>query len=77
MTSRGAITLPAAIRRKFGIRRGHLLVLEEKPGGIVLTPCIPDLHRYSDAEIEEWAAADQLDDDERSRLLDALEARRP
>ena len=76
MSSRGAITLPAAIRRKLGIRSGHLLLLEEKAGGIVLTPCVPDFHRYSDAEIEEWAVADRLDDHERNRLVDALEVRR-
>ena len=53
------------------------MVLEEKPDCIVLAPHIPDFHRYSDAEIEEWAVADRLDDHERNRLVDALEVRRP
>ncbi len=77
VSSRGAITLPAAVRRKLGIGSGHLLVLEEKPEGIVLTPCLPGFHRYSDAEIEEWAVADRLEDDERDRLLDVLKVCRP
>ena len=77
MSSRGAITLPAAVRRKLGIGSGHLLVLEEKPDGIVLTPCSVGFHRYSDAEIKEWAVADRLDDHERRRLVDGLEKGRP
>ncbi|MFI5117110.1 MAG: AbrB/MazE/SpoVT family DNA-binding domain-containing protein [Terriglobales bacterium] len=35
---RGAVVVPARLRRKFGIREGGLVVAEERPEGILIRP---------------------------------------
>jgi AbrB family looped-hinge helix DNA binding protein len=35
---KGQITLPAAIRRRLGLRRGDLVAVTETPQGILITP---------------------------------------
>lgn len=37
---RGAIVVPARLRRKFGIEEGGLVVAEERPDGILIRPAI-------------------------------------
>ena len=37
---RGAIIVPARLRRKFGIEQGKLVVAEERPEGILIRPAI-------------------------------------
>lgn len=35
---RGQITLPADLRRKFGLKKGDTVVFEETPDGILISP---------------------------------------
>lgn len=70
--SQGRITLPVAIRRKLGIESGDTLLVKERPEGILLRLRPSGFHRYTDAEIAEWVAADRLEDRERRRLLGRL-----
>ena len=35
---RGAVVVPARLRRKFGIEEGGLIVAEERPDGILIRP---------------------------------------
>jgi AbrB family looped-hinge helix DNA binding protein len=37
---RGAIVVPARLRRKFGIEEGGLVVAEERPEGILIRPAV-------------------------------------
>jgi len=37
---RGAVIVPARLRRKFGIEQGKLVVAEERPEGILIRPAI-------------------------------------
>ena len=37
---RGAIVVPARLRRKFGIAEGGLVVAEERPEGILIRPAV-------------------------------------
>ena len=37
---RGAVVVPAGLRRKFGIREGSLVVAEERPEGILIRPAV-------------------------------------
>jgi AbrB family looped-hinge helix DNA binding protein len=37
---RGAIVVPARLRRKFGIAEGRLVVAEERPDGILIRPAV-------------------------------------
>ncbi len=37
---RGTVVVPARLRRKYGIREGHLVVAEERPDGILFRPAV-------------------------------------
>ena len=37
---RGAVVIPARMRRKFGIEEGRLVVAEERPEGILIRPAV-------------------------------------
>ena len=73
VSSRGQITLPAAMRKRLGIKGGDVVILEDRGTEIVLKPAVVlEVHHYSDAEIDKWDADDRLDDRERARILDAV-----
>ena len=71
VSSRGQITLPAVLRKRFGIKNGDVLILEDRGNEIVLKPgVVLEIQYYSDEQIAEWNAADVLSDRERTRILD-------
>ena len=71
VSSRGQITLPAVLRKRFGIKRGDVLILEDRGNEIVLKPgVVLEVEYFSDEQIAEWDAADVLSDEERTRILD-------
>lgn len=73
VSNRGQITLPAAMRKRFGIKGGDVVILEDRGDEIVVKPAVVlELQQYSDDEIEAWDADDRLDDRERGRILDAV-----
>ncbi len=37
---RGTVVIPAAIRRRFGLKEGDLLITEEREDGILLRPAV-------------------------------------
>ena len=76
VSDRGRITLPAAIRKRWGIKDGDVVILEERGNEIVLKPdVVPEIDLYSDAQIAEWGAADRLNDGERERIVGAVTRR--
>ncbi len=71
VSGRGQITLPAVLRKRFGIKRGDVLILEDRGNEIVLKPgVVLEVEIYNDEQIAEWDAADVLLDQERTRILD-------
>lgn len=73
VSSRGQITLPALLRKRFGIKTGDVLILEDRGSEIVLKPgLVIETQYYRDEEIAEWDNADRLSDRERARILDRL-----
>lgn len=76
VSGRGQITLPARVRKRLGIKGGDVMILEDRHQEIVLRPgLVLEFERYSDEQIAEWDAADRLDDEERLRLVQALDRR--
>lgn len=62
ISKRGTVTLPPALRRKFGFGAGDnpLILIEEREGEIVLRPASAVIVREIPAEIiQEWMAADE------------------
>ncbi|MCY4427885.1 MAG: AbrB/MazE/SpoVT family DNA-binding domain-containing protein [Halieaceae bacterium] len=76
VSSRGQITLPAATRKRLGIKGGDVVILEDRGNEIVLKPGIVlEVQHYSDDQIAQWDAEDQLGEHERRRILDAVNRR--
>lgn len=73
VSNRGQITLPAETRKRFGIKGGDVVLLEDRGHEIVIKPgVVLEVEFYSDEQIAEWVAADRLDDRERERIVSAL-----
>ena len=59
ITSRGVISLPAALRRAIGLKANDQLIAEATPDGILLRPAITvPLEIYSDMRINEFEAGE-------------------
>lgn len=74
VSSRGQITLPAALRKRLGIETGGVVIAEERQGELVLRPAaILEIEAYSDADIARWDAEDRLDETDRQAILQRFE----
>lgn len=77
VSSRGQLTLPASLRRRFGIKDGGAVILEERDNELVLKPAmVLEVAMYTDTQISEWDEADHLDDTERQDVLQRLAAKK-
>ena len=73
VSSRGQVILPAGLRKRFGIKSGDLLILEDRGNEIFLRPAIvPEVQCYSNEQIAEWDAADRLSEQDRTRIFDQV-----
>jgi len=73
VSSRGQITLPAALRKRLGIKSGDVVILEDRGNEVVLKPGIVlEIQHYSDEQIAQWDAEDKLSDQERAEILGTL-----
>ena len=72
-SSRGQITLPGELRKRFGIKGGDVMILEDRGNEVVLKPGIVlEVQHYSDEQIAQWDTEDKLSDQERSQIVGML-----
>ena len=77
VSDRGQLTLPASLRKRFGIKDGGAIILEERDNELVLKPAmVLEVEMYTDAQVSAWDVADRLDDAERQSVLQRLTARK-
>ncbi len=77
VSSRGQITLPAAIRKKAGIMQGGTVTIEDRGNELVLRPAaVFEIEMYTDRQIEDWNKADRLTPTEKTALLKKAKLRR-
>ena len=70
VSERGQITLPAALRKRLGIRAGGILIVEDRNGELVLRPAaVLPLETYTDQQVAEWDEADRLTPEQRKRVI--------
>lgn len=75
VSSRGQITLPAALRKRYGIKGGDVVILEERGNEVVLKPgAVVEIGLYADEQIAEWDADDVLSDEERTWVVESVAA---
>ena len=73
VSSRGQITLPAALRKRLGIKSGDVMILEDRGNEVVLKPgVVLEIQHYSDEQIAQWDTEDKLSDRERANIVDTL-----
>lgn len=73
VSNHGRITLPAGTRKRFGIKPGDVVIIEDRGSEIVLKPgMVFEVQPYGDDQIAHWDADDGVEDRERTRILDAL-----
>lgn len=76
VSNRGQLTLPANLRKRFGIKNGGPIILEERDNELALKPAmVLEVEMYTDTQIAEWDKEDRLDDAEKKRLLQRLKSR--
>ncbi len=77
VSNRGQLTLPANLRKRFGIKGGGTVILEERENEIVIKPAVVlEMEVYSDTQVKAWDEADRLDEAQRRRVLERLAARK-
>ena len=78
VSTRGQITLPADIRKQFGIKSGEPVIIEDRNGELVLKPAtVLEVEMYSPEQVAEWDQQDQLRDAQRKALLNRSTKRAP
>ena len=61
VSNRGQLTLPTALRKRFGIKNGGPIILEERDSELALKPAmVLEVEMYTDVQISEWDKADHL-----------------
>ena len=59
---RGVFTIPAQLRKRFGLDDGSLLIAEEREDGILLRPAIATpIETYSDERTAEFLLSNAID----------------
>ena len=72
LSGRGTITLPAGVRRRFGLREGDVLTVRISGGSIVLTPAVvTPVELYSDERLAEFEESARLSDEETAAVARA------
>ncbi len=57
---RGVLTLPARLRKRYGLRRNDELVVEETPQGLLLRPAVSmPIELYTEERIAEFMEEDE------------------
>ncbi|MGO9314766.1 MAG: AbrB/MazE/SpoVT family DNA-binding domain-containing protein [Syntrophobacteraceae bacterium] len=76
VSNRGQLTLPAKVRKRFGIKNGGAIILEERENELVLKPAmVLEVEMYTDEQVLAWDEADRLDHAERQTALGHLAAK--
>lgn len=74
ISSRGQITLPAALRNQLGIKAGGVVIAEEEQGKIILRPAmVMEIETYTDKDIALWDAEDGLSAKDREIILNRFQ----
>ena len=61
---RGVVTIPAALRRAFGLKAGEELIAEQTAEGILLRPSVSvPIEIYTEERIAEFASDEQAIDE--------------
>jgi AbrB family looped-hinge helix DNA binding protein len=77
ISSKGQVTLPAAMRKALGLTGNVVVTVEQQGGRIVLTPAmVVETEVFSDEDIAAWSRDDDFEAGEREALAGRLAKRK-
>jgi len=70
---RGAIVVPANLRKRFGLEEGSIVIAEEKDDGILIRPAmVVPVERYSPERKAEFLLSNAIDEADYSKARKAV-----
>jgi AbrB family looped-hinge helix DNA binding protein len=67
---RGTVVLPARLRRKYALEEGTLVIVEERPEGLMLRPAAAyPVEMYTPARVAEFLLNNAVDEDDYTRAV--------
>jgi AbrB family looped-hinge helix DNA binding protein len=67
---RGAIVIPARLRKRFGIEEGALVIAEEREDGVLIRPAVVvPLEAYSPERVAEFLLTNAVDADDYAKAV--------
>jgi AbrB family looped-hinge helix DNA binding protein len=73
VSNRGQLTLPANLRKRFGIRNGGAVIIEDRDNEMVIKPAaVLEIEMYSEAQIAAWDEEDRFSPLDRAAVLAKL-----
>ena len=72
---KGVFTIPAAMRKRFGLQDGTLVIAEERDEGILLRPAVATaVEMYSDQRTAEFLLSNAVDAEDYARAREDVQA---
>lgn len=73
MGRRGTVVLPARLRRRFGMEEGELVLMEERPDGVLVRPAKAyPLETYPPLRVAELLLNNATDDQDYARACEEV-----
>jgi len=72
---RGVLVIPAALRERFGLQEGSLVITEEREDGVLIRPAaVFPIDRYSSERKAEFLLSNAVDKDDYARAVEKVRA---
>ena len=72
---RGAVVIPASLRKRFGIEEGTLIIAEEREDGILIRPAVAlPVEMYSDQRVAEFLLTNAVDAQDYADAVEQVKA---
>jgi AbrB family looped-hinge helix DNA binding protein len=71
--AQGTVQLPAALRERFGIEEGTLVVAEEREDGVVIRPARGERETYTPEQRAQFILSNAIDADDYARAREEVQ----
>ena len=69
----GTVRIPAALRERFGIKEGTLVIAEEREDGVLIRPATAISERYSREQQAQFLLSNAVDADDYARAREEVQ----
>jgi AbrB family looped-hinge helix DNA binding protein len=71
--AQGTVTIPAALRARFGLEEGTLVIAEERQDGVLIRPTVREGEAYSPAQQAQFLLSNAVDAVDYTRAREAVQ----